>query len=104
MINNTQLINEIICNKTIYPFCPLGNDFYKADIEIAFMPNKYYFDYMVLDERISKLSGQSLTIEDLAKSVFDIVKVCKPVGLKVIVKALSDKHFPVTVIKGMEHE
>lgn len=100
MIHNTQSITSIKAEKRISLFCPLGNDYYTADIYITFIPNEYYMDYIDLDKFINGLSGMKLTIEDAAEKVYQELQQYKPSKTNVTIKAFSNTHLYVEVTKG----
>lgn len=97
---HTQGISKVTFNKTITAFCPLGNDFYTADICVDFVPDKVMMDYLDEEEYFKGLSGTHLIIEDLVAKVYNHYnKVYSPKYVKVTVFAYNAKHFPVTVYK-----
>ena len=100
MINNTQSITTIKANKQITLYCPLGEDYYTADIYITFLPNAHYMDYVDLDIFLINLSGKSLTIEDACNEVYNELQKYKPKKTNVTIKAYSNTHLNVVVTKG----
>lgn len=100
MINNTQSITTIEANKRISLYCPIGKDFYTADVYIKFIPDKYYMDYIDLDKFLNGLGGKSLTIEDGCKEIYNELQRYKPKNTSVTIKAFSNTHLNVTVTKG----
>lgn len=97
---NKEKISNIAFERTISPFCPLGNDYYTADIHAEFVPYKYYPDYIEVDKAIQELNGKSLTIEQLADKVYRILNDYGPDYISVEIYAESNKHFPVLVTKS----
>lgn len=100
MINNTQSITTIKANKQISLYCPIGKDYYTADIYITFLPNAFYMDYIDLDLFIANLGGKSLTIEDACNEVYNELQKYKPKKTSVTIKAHSNTHLDVIVTKG----
>lgn len=98
-IENQEKIDSITFTRNVQPFCPLGDDYYTAEVQVTFMPNQFYPDYIELDKAIQDLGGKSLTIEQLAEKVFDIMQEFEPETLLVTITADSNRHFPVTVSK-----
>ena len=98
-MNNNQGITKIKFTKTIYPFCPLGGDFYRAEIEVTIFPNDELFDFCEIEKQIEKLSMESLIIEDVADAVYKIMLEYNPKDIKIVVNGYSNKHFPVEVTK-----
>lgn len=100
MIKNTQSINLIEGDKRISLYCPIGEDYYTADIHFKFVPDQYYMDYIDLDKFICGLSGKNLTIEDAAETVHEELQKYSPLKSCVTIEADSNTHLHVTVAKG----
>ena len=100
VIENTQKITFIKADKQISLYCPLGKDFYTANIFIEFLPNECYMDYIDFDKFIDHMSGESLTIEDAAQKVYDELQRYKPKASSVTIDAYSNTHMHVTVTKS----
>lgn len=97
---HTQGISKVTFNKSISVFCPLGNDYYTADITVDFVPDKFMMDYIDEDNFIKKLSGAELIIEDLVEKIHThLNEEYEPKYVKVSVFAYNAAHFPVTVYK-----
>lgn len=90
----------IEADKRINLYCPIGKDYYTADVYITFLPNAFYMDYIDLDVFITKLSGMGLTIEDAAKAIYDELQRYMPLKAKVTIEAYSNAHLHVKVTKG----
>lgn len=100
MIENTQRVNLIEADKQIVLYCPIGKDYYTAIVNIEFIPNEYYMDYIKLDQFLNRLSGLSLTIEDAARDIYDELRSYRPSKAKVTIEAFSNTHLHVKVTKG----
>lgn len=100
MIENAQKVNLIESDKQICLYCPIGKDYYTAVVNIEFVPNGYYMDYIDLDRYLNRLSGLSLTIEDAARDIYDELQIYKPLKTKVTIEAFSNTHLHVKVTKG----
>lgn len=100
MISNTQEISIIKADKRISLYCPIGKDYYTADINIKFVPNAFYMDYIDLDVFLNKLSGLSLTIEDAVNEIYNELQRYKPKKVNVTIEAFSNTHLHVIVSKG----
>ena len=100
MINNTQSISLIEANKQISLYCPIGKDYYTANILIEFVPDAHYMDYIDLDVFINDMGGMSLTIEEATDMVYKELQRYKPKKTKVSTIAFSNTHLNVTVTKG----
>ena len=101
-IENKEKISTISFVRNVQPFCPLGDDYYTAEVEVFLVPDQCYMDYCELDEAIQDLGGKHLTIEQLAEKVYNIIQEFEPLHTVVTVNANSNKHFPVVVIKESE--
>lgn len=101
MISNKQKITLIEANKRISLYCPIGKDYYTADVLMKFAPDKYYMDYIKLDEFLNRLSGLSYTIEEATEQIYNELQSYKPFSSSVIIKAYSNTHLNVTVTKGL---
>ena len=100
MINNTQSITSIKAEKRISLFCPLGNDYYTADIYITFIPQNYYMDYIDLDKFLNNMGGMKLTIEEAIDMIYKELQRYKPLQTNVTIEAFSNTHLNVVVSKG----
>lgn len=98
-IENTQKITRITFEQKVQAYCPMGGDFYTADVRVVMVPDKEIMDYCETDKFIKSLGGKSLIIEDLVNEVFENIKQYKPKYLKVSASAESNVHFPVIVTK-----
>lgn len=100
-IENKEKISYINFKRTVQPYCPLGNDYYSAEIDVDFYPDQYYMDYCEVDEKIQSFGGMELTIEELINEVYNLLLEFNPKNLDVSVYGNSNKHFPVHVRKSM---
>lgn len=100
MLKNTQSISVIKATKRISLYCPLGEDYYTADVYIEFLPDAFYMDYIDLDAFLNRMSGLSLTIEDAVKDIYDELQRYMPKKAAVTIEAFSNTHLQVTVTKG----
>lgn len=100
MLKNTQKIALIEADKRLTLYCPIGEDYYTADIFIDFEPNEHYMDYIHLDGFLNDMSGKSLTIEDAAQEIYDELQRYKPRKAVVKIEAFSNTHLHVIVTKG----
>lgn len=97
---HTQDLTSINYMKTITLFCPLGNDYYTAGIEVSMAPGEYVMDYLDEENFFKELQGKKLIIEDLVNTVYEhIMYEYAPTYLYVSVKAYNATHFPVVVTK-----
>ena len=101
MISNKQKITLIEANKRISLYCPIGKDYYTADVLMKFTPDKYYMDYIKLDNFLNRLSGLSYTIEEVAEHIYNELQRYEPHNCSVIIQAYSNTHLNVTVTKGL---
>lgn len=97
---NKSKVNLIEFNKTVFPFCPLGKDIYKAYLTCKIFPSKTLADFMDIDSYLNSLNGKELIIEDLTNEICKYLKdIYKTSKVEVTVEAESNKHFPVKVTK-----
>lgn len=100
ILRNTYGISEISFTKEVTAYCPIGQDYYRAEITVSLEPNEYLMDYCKADKFIQGLYNKPVIIEALIEEVFKYFKGYAEEGsLEVEVYAESDTHFPVTVIK-----
>ena len=70
-IKNTQLINKIIMHPVAYTKCVIGQDWYKNELEIQFIPGDCYPDYMEVNDYImQEIDGAEMNIEDVVDKVY----------------------------------
>ena len=100
MLKNTQSITAIEADKRISLYCPLGKDFYTADILVKFYPDEHYMDYIDLDDFLNKMSGLNYTIEDAVDIIYEELQRYKPLKVIVTLDAYSNTHLHVKVTKG----
>lgn len=99
-IENRPGITKIEFTKKISMFCPLGNDYYTADITVTFVPDNIIMDYCDVDKFLNEMGGEHLIIEDAVSKIYThISDNYKPAKLKVVIDAQSNVHFPVKVEK-----
>ena len=99
MLENTYGVNRIEFEKEITAYCPLGNDFYRANISVTIWCNDRLVDFCIADKFINGLNGNTYIVEHLTADVFDYFKPYSE-HLEVTVQAKSDTHFPVSVTKA----
>ena len=100
VIRNTQDISIIKAKHRISLYCPIGKDYYTADISIEFKPDKVIPDYCKLTNYLNNLSGLSLIIEELANNIHEhLMSKYNPISAKVSIKAYSNTHLDVEVVK-----
>ena len=101
-IENKEEIKKIIMKPTVITKCKIGQDWYKNNLEITFVPDEYYPDYMKLESWIMKnLDGKELNIEEVTDLVYDYLKTTyEPFELHVKDYVYGNKvHFDVIVEK-----
>lgn len=102
-IDNSQKIDCIIMKPRIIVKCKLGQDWYTNDLEIYFVPDLYYPDYIEVESYIMReLDGSELNIEEVVAILYDkIMQEFSPKKLRIVDNVCSPKtHFSVSVIKG----
>ena len=97
---HTQGISSAVFTKTITVYCPLGKDFYTAELTVDFRPDEWMMDYIDVENFIDKLQGSTNIIEDVvAKIHAHLNEEYQPKYVKVVCNATNAKHFPVIVTK-----
>lgn len=96
---NKQKIYSIVMEGRCRCFCPLGQDWYDAEVEVSFIPDKTIMDYCDVDKMFEALNGQELIIEDVVSKVCQWFEQFEPhdTCVKAVVKNAT--HLPVTVVK-----
>ena len=101
-IKNRQNIKQIIMKPTVSCFCPLGQDWYKIDFDISFIPRDFYPDYCDVQNYIlNNINKQQLTIEEAIDIIYNYLqKEYLPENLTVQANVnIVQSHFHVIVIK-----
>lgn len=97
---HTQGIDHCTFWKTITVYCPLGKDFYTANLTVDFYPNEWMMDYIDVENFIESLQGSTNIIEDVVAKVHEhLTTEYQPHKVKVSVLAQNAKHFDVNVTK-----
>lgn len=97
---NKQGITQITMHKDVKLFCPMGQDWYTAEICINLTPGEWIMDYCDIDLFIDSLEGDNLIIEDLIETIFDYIdEECCPTWLRVEAEVNNAAHMPVVVAK-----
>ena len=101
-ILNKQNIKKIIMKPSASCFCPLGQDWYRIDFNIEFIPKNYYPDYCDVQTFIlNNINKKELTIEnavDILYNYFQIEYSPENITIQANVNIVQS-HFPVIVIK-----
>ena len=100
-IENTQAIRVIVMKPTAITKCKIGQDWYKNELEIKMMPDRYYPDYMEVEKWIMEnIDGKELNIEDVVDMIYTYIKSYGPLAVNVIDRVTGNKvHFDVVVEK-----
>ena len=101
-IENRQKIARIVMKPDAYTICEIGGDMYKSRLEIVFIPDKCYPDYMQVQEWILKeIDGKTLNIEDVVDIVYRKLKEeFSPTAMKITSYIENCRtHFDVIVTK-----
>lgn len=99
---NTQNVHKITNTHEVVCFCPLGEDYYSAYIEVEVIEPRFIPDYLDTDEFIDSLSGKHLIIEDLANDIANRFKEeteAEIVNVSAYVR--NAKHSPVEVVVSL---
>lgn len=98
---NKQGIAEITMQKSVYCYCPMGSDWYTADVEVTVANPKEIPDYLDVDAFFKSLNNSELIIEDVVFKVHEFVSSQVVAADEVIATATvkNAKHLPVRVTK-----
>lgn len=102
-IGNTEKVTYIKMYPTACVKCQIGQDWYKCQFEVDFVPDGCYPDYMEVERFVcEEIDGKELNIEQAAKILYDFLKeTFEPVYLTVTNHIKGCKtHFNVDVIIG----
>ena len=82
---NSHGVNETHFKTEATVYCPIGKDYYKADIEVWVYGQSRIVDFLgIYDFCVNELNGKNLTHEAVAATVFDkMQKAFQPEHLKV---------------------
>ena len=74
-IKNTQEISKITMYPIAFTKCEIGGDWYKNKLEIVFVPNICYPDYIeVQDWIMENIDGTELNIEDVVNNIYLVLQ------------------------------
>lgn len=99
---NYEGVTKITMKPTAYVKCAIGQDWFKNELEIIFVPEDCYPDYIqVKDWIMNNVDGKEMNIEQVVCAVYDMLAKCyNPSYLKVADKiADCNSHFDVIVEK-----
>ena len=103
-IENKEAVSKIIMFPTAIVKCQIGQDWYKCQFEVTFVPRDCYPDYIEVNEFVKEeIDGQELNIEQAAKILRDfLVENYAPEEIEVCNHIKGCKtHFDVDVfVKG----
>lgn len=101
-IKNTQKIKKITMKPVAYTKCAIGQDWYKNELEIVFVPALYYPDYIEVSKWIMEhIDGKELNIEDVNDYIYKFLnEEYQPQSLTIKNSIVGCKtHFDVIVEK-----
>lgn len=92
-------VNRLDFTVPVTPFCPLGPNYYRAQVTVNMELGDVIVDFLDLEDYFKKeLNGKHLTTEDLTIEVFNkLDEVYKPMHLKVT--SHSNSHFELDITK-----
>lgn len=98
-MENKQKIRRIEMAWSLRVYCPLGHDWYSAEVAACVIPGRLLADFIDVDSKVSALNNRSMIIEDLAASIRDVLlESFGDCGIEVSVAAKTESHMPVTVV------
>ena len=98
-IENKEKVSCIIMKPTAFTKCKIGQDWYKCEFEVKFVPLNCYPDYMEVNSFImDNIDGFELNIEEAARILYDYLAEYRPLALSVTNHIKGCKtHFDVDV-------
>lgn len=101
-IENKENVTKIVMKPTAYVKCRIGQDWYKCEFCVTFIPGTGYPDYMQINEFVMKnIDGKELNIEEAARVLYDHLSIYCPKYLQVRNHIAGCKtHFDVDVVIG----
>lgn len=92
-------VNRMNISVPVTVFCPLGPNYYRAEVDIEMELNKVIVDFIDLENYFKKeLNGKDLTTEELTVEIFNTLdEIYKPIHLKVT--SHSNSHFELSITK-----
>ena len=102
--DNVNKVNKMCFSAPATPYCRLGQNYYRAKVEVEIELAKHIVDFCDLETYFkADLNGADLTVEELCNEVFETLRnAYKPHSIKVTVN--SDSHFPIAVTKDSNEE
>lgn len=97
MFENKQGIGKIKLDGRTHLFCPLGDDWYTANIHIEVSDPQTIPDYIDVTRFLEEMDGKSLIIEDVCKEVYVYMLGQTRGTIAVSVQVDDARHLPVTV-------
>lgn len=99
-IPNNERVSEIRMKPMAYTKCQIGQDWFLNKFEAVFIPDKYYPDYMEVEQFISEnIEGHEMNIEQAARCLCDFLKKYEPDNVYVIDHIENCRtHFDVDVV------
>ena len=99
-IKNNEGVTKIIMKPTAFVKCKIGQDWYKCEFLVEFIPGEYYPDYMQVNSFVmEEIDGEEMNIEEAAKALKDFLLQYEPERLSITNSIHGCKtHFDVDVI------
>lgn len=102
-IGNIEHVSIIKMRPTACVKCQIGQDWYRCEFEVVFIPSGCYPDYMQVGQFVNEcIEGKELNIEQAAKLLYDfLLQTYEPEALTVTNHIRGCKtHFDVDVTIG----
>lgn len=92
-------VNELNFTVPVTVYCPLGPNYYRAEVEVKMELGEVIVDFLDLEDYFKKeLNGKHLTTEDLTIEIFNTLdEIYKPKHLRVA--SHSNSHFELEIVK-----
>lgn len=103
-MDNQFAISSVNLSDTIKAHCPLGSQWYSADVSVEVYDPTTIPDYVDLTDRLHMFDGCTLTVEELCHNIHCVCcDEFMPSRLKVTVEVGRGKHMPVTIVRDEEY-
>ena len=99
MFDNTQGVTNITMRGRTHLWCPLGNDWYTANVTVYVENPVTIPDYVDVTRRLEEMDGEKLIIEDAAQAIAGFVRgqVGPSARVTVTIDVDDARHLPVSV-------
>ena len=101
-IPNKSKVEKIEYHPKYSVICSIGKAPFHGVIDITYYPDETLLEFESFEKWLKSIADDSMTIEDLARLVFDKLAVLGDIPLCVIVHARTTVHAPVSATISRE--